>query len=245
MQLCDYFLNYDSMRIAIISDIHSNLEALEQSLAIIKTRKIDEIFCLGDIIGYGANPNECIALIRESTSHILLGNHDEAAVDLGKTEYFNPFARRAAEWTHAQLSVESQEFVRKLPFSVTLDGIHLVHSSPYEPEEWHYIISPADAQFNFAFFSEPICFVGHSHVAGVFCEDIWTREVVPGKKFIVNVGSIGQPRDNDWRLSFGIFDTSNWRYENIRAEYDVQLAADKIRKAGLPRPLAERILVGR
>ena len=233
------------MRIAIISDIHSNLEALDAALALIRTKNVDEIVCLGDIIGYGANPNECIARVREAAGRILLGNHDEAAVDLEKTEYFNPFARIAAEWTNAQLTAENQEFVKGLPFSAILDGIQFVHSSPYEPDQWHYIISPADAQFNFAYVPGKICFVGHSHVAGIFCEDIWTREVTPGKKFIVNVGSIGQPRDNDWRLSFGIFDTDDWAYENVRAEYDVNAAAEKIRKAGLPRPLSDRILVGR
>jgi diadenosine tetraphosphatase ApaH/serine/threonine PP2A family protein phosphatase len=233
------------MRIAIISDIHSNLEALERALAIIKTKQVDEIVCLGDIIGYGANPNECIALVKGAAKHILLGNHDEAAIDLEQTEYFNPFARLAAGWTHKQLTPEHQEFIKTLPYTAERAGVRFVHSSPFHPEEWNYIISPSDAQFNFAYFPEPICFVGHSHVAGLFPEDIWTREVIPGKKFIVNVGSIGQPRDNDWRLSFGIFDSEAWTYENVRAEYDVQTASAKIRDAGLPRQLADRILVGR
>ena len=233
------------MRIAIISDIHSNLEALEKSLDVIRDKNVDEIVCLGDIIGYGANPNECIDLIRSTTPHILLGNHDEAAIDLSKTEYFNPFARIAAEWTNSTLTEENKSFVENLPFTENRHGLFFVHASPHEPEEWHYILSPSDAQYNFQYFLEPICFVGHSHVPGIFCEDIWTREVVDGKKFILNVGSVGQPRDNDWRLSFGIFDTDAWKYENIRAEYNAQAAADKIRRAGLPKALADRILVGR
>jgi predicted phosphodiesterase len=233
------------MKIAIISDIHSNLEALEAALGVIKKRNIDEVICLGDVIGYGANPNECIDLIRKATPYVLLGNHDEAAIDLSRTEYFNPFARIAAEWTHQQLTEENKDFIAQLPFSIERNGVHFVHSSPYQPEEWHYILSPADAQLNFAYFMESICFVGHSHVPGIFCEDIWTRDVVAGKKFIVNVGSIGQPRDNDWRLSFGVFDTELWRYENIRVEYDVNSASKKIRTAGLPKALADRILVGR
>ncbi|HTK81107.1 MAG TPA: metallophosphoesterase family protein [Bacteroidota bacterium] len=233
------------MRIAIISDIHSNIEALETSLRAIEKQRVDEVVCLGDIIGYGANPNECIELVRKTTSHVLLGNHDEAAIDLSRTEYFNPFARIAAEWTNKQLSDENAAYVGELKFILERNGLMFVHSSPYEPEEWHYILSPVDAQFNFAYFTAPICFVGHSHVPGIFCEDIWTLEVVPGKKFIVNVGSIGQPRDNDWRSSFGIFDTEKWTYENIRLEYDVNTAAEKIRKAGLPKALADRLLVGR
>jgi predicted phosphodiesterase len=233
------------MRIAIISDIHSNVEALETSLDLIRQHKVDEIICLGDIIGYGANPNECIDLVRQATHHVLLGNHDEAAIELSKTEYFNPFARIAAEWTNGVLTEENAAYVRSLPFTIERNGLMFVHSSPYEPEEWHYILSPVDAQFNFTYFSAPVCFVGHSHVPGIFCEDIWTQEVVPGKKFIVNVGSIGQPRDNDWRSSFGIFDTEQWTYENFRSEYDVNSAAEKIRKAGLPKALADRLLVGR
>lgn len=233
------------MRIAIISDIHSNLEALETSIGIIREQKISEVVCLGDIIGYGANPNECIALVRGLTPHILLGNHDEAAVLLEKTEHFNPYARVAAEWTHDELTNEHREFVESLPYTLDLHGLTFVHSSPREPEEWHYILSPADAQGNFEHFGNPICFVGHSHVPEVFCDDIWSREVTRGKKFIVNVGSIGQPRDNNWKLSFGIFDTETWAYKNIRAEYDVSTASAKIRKAGLPKALADRILVGR
>ncbi|MBI1803317.1 MAG: metallophosphoesterase family protein [Ignavibacteriae bacterium] len=233
------------MRIAIISDIHGNLEALETALHVIREEQADKIVCLGDIVGYGASPNECIDVIQSTTNHVLLGNHDEAAIHLEKTEYFNPYARIAAEWTHGALTAEKKIFIGQLPFTFDLDGIFFVHASPYEPEEWHYVLSPADAQFNFSYFQEPLCFVGHSHVPGVFCEDIWTREVEHGKKFIVNVGSIGQPRDNDWRLSFGIFDTDGWTYRNIRCEYDVKKAADKIRRAGLPKALAERLLVGR
>lgn len=233
------------MRIAIISDIHSNLEALETTLDLIKKQHIDEVICIGDIIGYGANPNECIALVRKTTPHILLGNHDEAAIDLSKTEYFNPFARIAAEWTNKQLTDEHKMFIAGLPLSVEREGLLFVHSSPYQPSEWHYILSSADAQLNFSYFGQPICFVGHSHVPGIFSEDIWARDVVQGKKFLVNIGSVGQPRDNDWRLSFGVFDTTTWEYENIRAEYDVEKASEKIRKAGLPKALAERILVGR
>jgi predicted phosphodiesterase len=233
------------MRIAIISDIHANLQALEKALEIIRANAVDSIVCLGDVIGYGGSPNECIDLIRGVTPNVLMGNHDEAAIHLEKTEYFNPFARVAAEWTNGELTMEHAEFIGKLPFRLEYQGLLFVHSSPFEPEEWHYILSPTDAQFNFAYFTQPICFVGHSHVPGIFCDDVFTRDVVRGKNFIVNVGSVGQPRDNDWRLSFGIFDTDAWTYTNIRAEYDVEKAAEKIRKAGLPRALADRIAVGR
>lgn len=233
------------MRIAIISDIHANIEALEKAFEIIETKSIDEIVCLGDIIGYGANPNECLAFVREKTSYILLGNHDEAAIDLSATEYFNPYARIAAEWTSRELTEEHQEFIKKLPYTLELNGSFFVHASPFQPQEWHYIISAADAFNNFPYFHSEVCFVGHSHVPGIFCEDIWTQELVRGKKFIINVGSVGQPRDGDPRLSFGILDTDTWKYENVRSPYPVQKAVEKIRKAGLPKVLADRLLEGK
>ena len=233
------------MRLAIISDIHSNLEALEKSLEVVAEQKVDKVVCLGDIIGYGANPNECIELVREATPHVLLGNHDEAALDLSKTEYFNPFAGVAAEWTNKELTKANAEYVQGLPYTLELDGLLFVHSSPFEPDAWHYVLSVADAQFNFDYFTQATCFIGHSHVPHVFCDDGYTREFAAGKKFIINVGSVGQPRDNDWRLSLGIVDTGRWSYENIRSDYDVEKAAEKIRKAGLPKALADRLLMGR
>ena len=233
------------MRIAIISDIHSNLEALKKALDLIASSNVQEIVCLGDIIGYGANPNECLNLVRATTPYILLGNHDEAAINLSKTEYFNPYARVAAEWTNQKLTEENSDFIKKLPYTLTLHELLFVHSSPYEPEEWHYILTSADAQMNFSYYPTPLCFIGHTHVPGIFCEDGWTRIISAGKKFLVNVGSIGQPRDQDWRLSFGVFDTESWTYENIRCEYDVKTAAEKIRLEGLPKALADRIMVGR
>jgi putative phosphoesterase len=233
------------MLIAIISDIHGNVEALETALTAIRERGADSIVCLGDIVGYGASPNACLELIRSAAADVLLGNHDEASLQLERAEYFNPYARIAAEWTHDELTVENKEFIKTLPFSAERFGVLFVHSSPFQPEEWHYIITPTDAAANFAYFPQPLCFVGHSHVPEVFCEDDRTLQVVRDKKFIVNVGSIGQPRDGDWRTSFGLFDTEAWTYEQVRVEYDVKTAAAKIRKAGLPKALADRLLVGR
>ncbi len=233
------------MRIAIISDIHANKEGLDAALAEIRKRGADEIVCLGDIVGYGASPNECVETVRSVTSRILLGNHDEAALYPEKAEYFNPYARIAVEWTYDELSEDHRNFLRGLPFSTEIGELLFVHSSPLEPSEWHYIITLADASDNFSFFQQPICFVGHSHVPEVFCTDGRSETVVRGLKFIVNVGSVGQPRDGNPQLSFGMFDTDAWVYENVRLDYDVQTAASKIRKAGLPKALADRLLVGR
>ncbi|HUN67129.1 MAG TPA: metallophosphoesterase family protein [Bacteroidota bacterium] len=233
------------MRFAIISDIHANQEALEAVAASIRVQAPDAVVCLGDIVGYGARPNDCIDVVRTLTPHVLLGNHDEAAIDLGRAEYFNPYARIAAEWTHDELTEEHKTFIQALPYSLALGGILFVHSSPRDPAEWNYIITDADAQENFPAFTEPVCFVGHSHLPGIFSADLSEGPVRRGMQFIINVGSVGQPRDNDPRSSYGIFDTNHWEYRNIRVEYNIDAAAAKIRKAGLPKPLADRLFAGR
>ncbi len=232
------------MRIAIISDIHSNLEALTRTLEIIESKNIREIVCLGDIIGYGANPNECLSLIRKSTQHILLGNHDEAVFHSAMAYNFNRHARSAVLWTSKQLTNDGLDFLRTLPVTLELWDIFFTHASPRSPQEWNYILTPTDAEENMSHFSQSICFVGHSHIPGIFCDKQDVSHVERGRKYIVNVGSVGQPRDHDRRLSFGIFDTETFTYENIRSEYDVKKASEKILHAGLPPTLAERILVG-
>jgi len=233
------------MRIAIISDIHSNLEALTKTLELIKQKSVDEIVCLGDIVGYGANPNECIELVRDNTKHIILGNHEDAAATLNNINKFNIYAQTAMYWTHRVLKVQNKEFIEKLPRTLELYGLFFVHSSPYKPEEWNYLISSDEIKQNFKYFSTSICFFGHTHFPGVYNEDGERAELRKNEKFLINTGSVGQPRDLNWKLSFGIFDTELWTYENIRSEYDVNTASEKILKAGLPKYLADRILVGR
>lgn len=232
------------MRIAIISDIHANLEALQKAFEIIEKKKVDEIVCLGDLVGYGANPNECIELTRKHTTHIIMGNHDQAAFDLAKTEHFNRHARLAAFWTNQTLTEANLDFLRTLPLNDKIGDLTFVHSSPKDPSEWNYIFSTFDAKANFAFFQTRICFIGHTHIPGIFPEDMKTQKIDKDNRYIINVGSIGQPRDGNWRLSFGIFDTSAWTYELIRSEYDVRAAADKIIANGLPRVLADRLFAG-
>jgi len=232
------------MRIAIISDIHSNLEALTTTFEVIQSEGVDEILCLGDIVGYGANPNECIELVQKRCSMNLLGNHDLAAVDLSAAEFFTSNARSAAEWTSEQLTEEHKEFLRKLPYTAERDELLFVHSSPFEPEEWHYIVSALDARGVFRHFTQQLCFVGHSHVPGVYAESGVKQNVVRGERFVINVGSVGQPRDGNPKLSFGILDTDRWEYKNVRKDYDVKHASKKILEAGLPQMLAERLFMG-
>jgi diadenosine tetraphosphatase ApaH/serine/threonine PP2A family protein phosphatase len=232
------------VRLAIISDIHSNLEALTTTFEFIDTHSVDEVVCLGDVVGYGANPNECLAIVRQRCTVILLGNHDAAAVDLSVANQFTMNARLSALWTHQVLDDESKEFLKTLPLTKARDDIFLTHASPYDPEEWNYIITDFDARDAFQSFVERICFVGHSHIPVMFSENGSAIAVTNRDRFIVNVGSVGQPRDGNPKLSFGIFDTQTWTYENIRAKYDVATAVEKIRKAGLPRALADRLVVG-
>jgi predicted phosphodiesterase len=232
------------VRLAIISDIHGNLEALTTALDLIKKQSADEVVCLGDVVGYGANPNECLSIVRERCSVILLGNHDAAAVDLEVADQFTINARRSALWTNSVLLKEHKEFLGTLAPTKSRSDILFAHGSPYEPEEWHYIISEYEAREAFRAFPEPLCFIGHSHIPVIFSEKGTTTLLAPGNRFIINVGSVGQPRDGNPQLSFGLFDTNSWTYKNVRADYDIPTAAEKIKNAGLPRALADRLMFG-
>jgi putative phosphoesterase len=234
------------MRIAIISDIHSNLEALKKTFEIIDTKNIDEIICLGDIVGYGANPNECVELVRRRVRYCVLGNHDYAIIDPRETLFFNTYARYADLWTREVITKENLDFLKSLPLTVKFKNLLFVHSSPAYPREWEYIFTEVQARVQFPYFKEKICFIGHSHYPGIYPESgKFNGKLDKNSRYIINVGSVGQPRDGDWRLSFGIFDTEKWTYENIRAEYDVDRASAKIIQNGLPQYLADRILIGR
>jgi len=232
------------VRLAIVSDIHGNFEALTAALDLIDSRAVDETICLGDIVGYGANPNECIDLIRQRCMVILLGNHDAAAVDLSVANSFTMNARLSALWTHQALLDKNREFLQSLPYTKERGEIFLTHGSPYNPDEWNYIITDFDARDAFQSFTHRICFVGHSHIPALFSESGSSSNLTIRDRYIINVGSIGQSRDGNPKLSFGIFDTEAWTYENIRADYDVFTAAEKINSAGLPPALAHRLMVG-
>ena len=232
------------MRYAIISDIHANLEALTKAMAIINDKHVDEIICLGDVVGYGANPNECVDIVRSRCSAVVLGNHDEAALDPAGPHDFNPIAQKAIEWTAAQLSDESLSFLSSRPMIEKKENILLVHSSPHSPEVWEYIINAEEAADAIQYFEEMICFIGHTHVPGIFSLSGRSKSVSRTERQLVNVGSIGQPRDGNPMLAFGIFDSSAWEYELIRSEYNIQLAAEKILSAGLPQELAYRLMYG-
>lgn len=236
------------MRIAIISDIHANLEALTKALSVIDDQKPDEIICLGDVVGYGPDPNQCIDMVRKCSSIVLMGNHDYAVTHTEATENFNPIAKEAVFWTREQISEDNLNFLSLLPYTHKVDDIYFVHSTPQEPEEWHYVFTWNDAMTQFDHFEEKVCFIGHSHVPQIYYSDTSTTmsfSLSKETKYLINVGSIGQPRDGNPRLSFGIFDTDKWYYQPYRFEYDTEATAHKIRERGLPPFLADRLIKGR
>jgi predicted phosphodiesterase len=232
------------MKYAIISDIHSNLEALNKALTIIDEKKVDEIICLGDIVGYGANPNQCVEIVRTRCSAAVLGNHDAAALDTSQAHDFNAIARKAVFWTAEELTSESKEYLSARPMTEKRGDILFVHSSPHFPEAWDYVIDSEDAENAIRFFPEKICFIGHTHVPGIFSPRGRAKHVTPDEQYLINVGSVGQPRDGNPMLAFGIFDTNTWEYELIRSEYDIQTAAEKIYAAKLPEELGNRLMYG-
>ena len=239
------------MSFAIISDIHSNLEALSQTYKYIRKRKdVEDIVILGDLVGYGANPNECIRFCKKISKNIIVGNHDYGAVYPEERLFFNIYAAKAAKWTEDNLEEENCNYLKNLPLTISKNRFLFVHSSPHNPEEWSYILNTWDANFQFGVFDQNICFIGHSHVPAIFAEKNFPENenkkffFSKDEKYIVNVGSIGQPRDRNPNLSFAIFDENEWSLEYIRLDYNIKRAADKILNAELPSFLAERLYHG-
>jgi diadenosine tetraphosphatase ApaH/serine/threonine PP2A family protein phosphatase len=239
------------MRYGIISDIHSNLEALDAVLADTVQQHIDTFICLGDIVGYGANPNECVQRVRELTDQVIVGNHDHAAVGLTDISYFNPHAKRAVMWTAKVLSPEHSSYLTKLPFTAQADDLVFVHATASDPPAWNYLFSSQMALAEFEAFHGRCCFIGHSHQPVTFSLESRAlpqrTEVLvcsPHGRYIINVGSVGQPRDGDPRACYAIFDDHKNQVQLRRVTYDVQEAQRKILQAGLPPVLAVRLAHG-
>ncbi len=241
------------MRYALLSDIHSNLESLQQVFHSLRNESIDSYLCLGDIIGYGADPNECVDLISRSRGVCVAGNHDRVCTGGLPEEYFNDYAREAAVWTRERLDPGAKAYLKGLDLVYSEGSFAMVHGTLDEPAAFEYMLYSVNAAKTFPLMSVPVCFVGHTHVSGTFIQDpsgriTYNRDVRirirDDFKYIVNVGSVGQPRDNDPRAACGIFDTSKMEIRIIRVDYDAGTAAEKIRKAGLPVFLAERIMWG-
>ena len=241
------------MKYAILSDIHGNLEALETVLAHAKKNGCEEYICGGDVVGYNANPSECIDKVREMDMPCVKGNHDEyvanESLDLST---FNPVAAAAVEWTREQLSEEQLEWLRKLRYLRLVDSFSIVHATMDGPHNWAYVQSKMDAAASFTYQTTPVCFHGHTHVPVAFTEGLditsdfyETVKVERNKRYFVNVGSVGQPRDGDPRAAYAIYDTANVTIKLHRLDYDLERTQGKIRDAGLPERLADRLAVGK
>jgi predicted phosphodiesterase len=232
------------MRIAVISDIHSNIQALRSTLEVIDASNVQEIYCLGDTVGYGANPNECVELLRQRSTHVVRGNHDHAILEEATAKYFSRAGRTASEWTRSALTKENRDFLGSLPLRVDTEVCTIAHACPFRPEEWEYVLSLEIAERQFSAFKTPVCFIGHTHIPVVCGEDLLTFSFGKDMRFLVNVGSVGQPRDGNPESSFGLLDTDTWEYENKRVAYDIAGAAEAIKNAGLPDILAKRLFEG-
>lgn len=241
------------MRYGILSDAHGNLEALTVVLEYLKTQSVDEYVFLGDAVGYGANPNEVCDLLRPLVGHAVLGNHDAAVSGrMDYSEYYDA-ARRALDWSVAQLSPENMTWLKSLPFKASGELADFSHGAPFVPEAFDYLFAPEQLVELLGYNSlADVTFIGHSHLTISFklqadrVTPLILPEIVcdPDAKYIITVGSVGQPRDRDPRASCGVFDTHDRRFAYHRLDYDVLTARQKIIDAGLSPVFGERLLVG-
>lgn len=242
------------MKIAIISDIHANLEALEAVLAKIDDEGADQVICLGDVVGYGANPNECVTLVRKNCLVTLLGNHDAATTGAMDLYFYRENARQAIVKTRAMLSQENYEWLYTLPYTYQMKGADFFHGAPITPSSFFYIVKAEEAQAHTRVFSKlaPLSFIGHSHMPHVFQVTKRHGKIVDENilepsakvKYIVNVGSVGQPRDKDPRAAFALWDTDTNEVQNIRVEYNIEAAARRIITVGFDEGFAKRLFSG-
>jgi predicted phosphodiesterase len=250
------------MRVLILSDIHGNLEALEAVLA--AAGPVDTVWNLGDVVGYGASPNEVIERIRPLVSKNVRGNHDKVAAGVASSEGFNPSAREAADWTRHQLTDENKAWLAQLPTGPVLcpaSNAALAHGSPIHEDI--YILNIRDAWTPLERMEQQATFFGHTHLQGGFGWDngnwfevrmahqrgdgpsSWTKQLAEHRRYLLNPGSVGQPRDNDWRAAYAIFDDHARTVTFHRQPYDISLAQGRILLAGLPENLAKRLHEGR
>ena len=246
------------MRYLIVSDIHANWEALEAVLAD-ASGSYDSLLCCGDLVGYGADPDRAANWARQAVTTIVRGNHDKVCASPEELESFNPAARTATLWTIQNLSPENLSFVANLPKGPALvDRFHLVHGSPLDEDE--YLVSRADVEGLFGYLEVPLTFFGHTHMQGGF-QFVGKRvrripqtqeeeresllELEPDSWYLLNPGSVGQPRDQDPRTSYAIYDSEARTVQFVRVSYDIETAQRKIMRAGLPALLARRLAIGR
>ena len=240
------------MRFAIFSDLHANLEATEAVLADARQKECTHFVCLGDLVGYNANPRECLEIVRKMDCPVVKGNHDEQACLTESSRGFNELAEQAIDWTRAQLSDLDKQWLSELRMTRQVRDFTIVHATLDTPNEWGYVFNNLDAAASFTYQHTNVCFFGHTHVAGAFVRDDGVKRVKteqltiePAKKYFINTGSVGQPRDGDPRAAYCIYDTDNGVVAQRRIRSDMPKTQRKIIEAGLPRLLADRLELGR
>jgi diadenosine tetraphosphatase ApaH/serine/threonine PP2A family protein phosphatase len=244
------------MRLGIFSDVHANIEAMLAVREAFRSERIDRYYCLGDVVGYGASPNECADIVRQMATVTILGNHDAAVAGRMDYSYYYEAARHALDTHAAQLSAANMEWLKSLPYKHELNeiGLHLCHGSPLRLEEFEYIFAPEQARECLQIFEQlgDLTLIGHSHICKVFAlapghvEELPPRQfqLERGFKYIVSVGSVGQPRDYDNRASYTVFDSETRTFEFKRVEYDIESAATKIFEGNLERNFGHRLFIG-
>ncbi len=242
------------MRTALISDIHGNLEALQAVLDDISTRQVDQVCSLGDVIGYGCDPLACLNLVTERCRIKLMGNHEYAAIGVLSSDSMNLNARQSIFWTQSQLSDRELSLISGFKMTAEIDNALLVHSSPFEPDEWHYVLSARDAEEAFRQSKHRLIFYGHTHLPVIYCQPpvgkirtIGAHDFDPDEesRYLINVGSVGQPRDNDPRACYVVYDAGEVSISFHRVEYDIQATQAKMSQADMPKTLIDRLQVGR
>lgn len=236
------------MKYGIISDIHANLEALTSVLEDARAQGVKRFICLGDVVGYNANPGECIEIIRNLGCQVVMGNHDAYTVADEIPSVVNGRARTSIEWTRENITPEQNEWLAALPMSRKIGGFEIVHASMNDPEEWNYVVNGIDAILHFYHQKSPLCFFGHTHSPMFFTSE--DRKTNRGEdhidlsdecSYFINVGSVGQPRGDDKRAQYCIYDTKAKTVDLRRVDYDVATTCRKIREAGLPEHNALRL----
>ena len=237
---------------AILGDIHANLDALNVVLDDCRAQGVTDFLCTGDVVGYNACPHECLKIVRDLGCPIVMGNHDHYVSSRQNLDDFNPHAAAVIERTRKQLSVEEILFLRALPFVTTKMGITLVHATMDNPEGFGYVFDHLQAEAHFTHQVAPLCFHGHTHcpmiyekqIGAVYRIDAQDFKLPIGRKYFINVGSVGQPRDGDPRAAYVLYDPKARTVRFRRLEYDVAAAQERVLAAGLPARLAERLAVG-
>ena len=240
------------MKYAVIADIHGNLDALDVVLADAREQKCTHYCCVGDVVGYGAYPRQCLDIVRKMNMPCVKGNHDEYCSSEEDLEGFNPHAAEAVIWTRKQLSDDDRRWLRELKYIRLVASFSMVHATLDQPDRWGYVFDKLMAAASFTYQNTSVCFFGHTHVPVAFIRDAVVRggtyskfKVEAGRKYFVNVGSVGQPRDNNPKAAYVIYDLNEGSIELRRLDYDIAKAQRAILDAGLPPRLAERLSFGK